>query len=166
MRPCLIQTRHAALIPCSYHAVILKATAQRGRRERAVLCCGLEKNGMVRAWYGHSMASLNQTRPHCVNKMGKTHSKPLAARHGRGTAWARHVMCESALRRTVGCFRRDYKDVSGLCSITSGKSRLGQLWTLAFELLHTGEVLLKKIQLFHVVSFMCDQDLCHLYIML
>jgi len=22
--------------------------------------------------------------------MGKTHSKPLAARHGRGTAWGRH----------------------------------------------------------------------------
>jgi len=32
------------------------------------------------------MASVNQTRPHCVNQMGKTHSKPLAARHGRGTA--------------------------------------------------------------------------------
>jgi len=30
--------------------------------------------------------------------MGKTHSKPLGARHGRGTAWARHDMCESALR--------------------------------------------------------------------
>jgi hypothetical protein len=30
--------------------------------------------------------------------MGKTHSKPLAARHGRGTAWARHTMCESALK--------------------------------------------------------------------
>jgi hypothetical protein len=28
--------------------------------------------------------------------MGKTHSKPLAAWHGRGTAWARHAMCESA----------------------------------------------------------------------
>jgi len=41
---------------------------------------------------------VNQTRPHCVNQMGKTHSKPLAARHGRGTAWARHAMCESALR--------------------------------------------------------------------
>jgi hypothetical protein len=39
---------------------------------------------------------MNQTRPHCVNQMGKTHSKPLAARHGRGTAWARHAMCESA----------------------------------------------------------------------
>ena len=35
------------------------------------------------------MASVNQTRPHCVNQMGKTHSKPLAAGH---------VMCESALR--------------------------------------------------------------------
>jgi len=30
--------------------------------------------------------------------MGKTHSKPLAARHGRGTAWARHAMCESVLK--------------------------------------------------------------------
>jgi hypothetical protein len=42
------------------------------------------------------IASVNQTRPHCVNQMGKTHSKPLAARHGRVTAWARHAMCESA----------------------------------------------------------------------
>jgi hypothetical protein len=29
--------------------------------------------------------------------MGKTHFKLLAARHGRGTAWARRAMCESAL---------------------------------------------------------------------
>jgi len=29
--------------------------------------------------------------------MGKTHSKHFAARHGRGMAWARHAMCESAL---------------------------------------------------------------------
>jgi hypothetical protein len=58
---------------------------------------GLEKNGMVRAWHGRGMASVNQTRLHCVNQMGKTHSKPLVARHGRGTAWARHATCESAL---------------------------------------------------------------------
>jgi hypothetical protein len=51
------------------------------------------------AWHGRGMASVNQTRPHCVNQMGETHSKPLAARHGRGTAWARHAMCESAFRR-------------------------------------------------------------------
>ena len=36
------------------------------------------------AWSEHGMASVKQTRPHCVNQMGKTHSKPLAARHGRG----------------------------------------------------------------------------------
>jgi len=61
----------------------------------AVLCRGLEKNGMVRAWHGRGMASVNRTRPHCVNQMGKTHSKPLAAQPGRGTAWTRHAMCES-----------------------------------------------------------------------
>jgi len=53
------------------------------------------------AWSEHGMArgmaSVNQTRPYCVNQMEKTHSKPLAAWHGRGTAWARHDMCESAL---------------------------------------------------------------------
>ena len=45
---------------------------------------------MVRAWHGRGMASVNQTRPHCVNQMGKTHSKPLSARHGRGTTLSRH----------------------------------------------------------------------------
>ena len=46
------------------------------------------------------MASVNQARPHSVNQMGKTHSKPLAAQQGRGTAWARHAMCESAFNVT------------------------------------------------------------------
>ena len=52
VRPCLIHTCHAMPMPCSDHAVLLKATAQHGRRETAVLCCGLEKNGMVGAWHG------------------------------------------------------------------------------------------------------------------
>ena len=82
--PCHV---HAAPMPCSDHAVLLKATAQHGRLSTAVLCCGLEENGIVGAWHGHGMASLNQTRSHCVNQMGKTHSKTLAARH---------AMCESA----------------------------------------------------------------------
>ena len=47
--------------------------------------------------HGQSMARVNQTRPHYVNQTGKTHSKPLAARHGRGMARAWHAMCESAL---------------------------------------------------------------------
>ena len=81
---------HAMPMPCSDHAVLLKATAQHGRQETAVLCCDLEKKGIFGAWYGHDMASVNQTRPRCVNQMRKTHSKPLATRHGRGMAWARH----------------------------------------------------------------------------
>jgi len=56
--------------------------------------CGTawQGNGMVGAWHGHGMASVNQIRPHYVNKMRKTHSKPLAARHGRGTEWSEHGM--------------------------------------------------------------------------
>ena len=43
-------------LPCralaySDHAVLLKATAQHGRRGTTMLCCGLE-NGMVGAWHG------------------------------------------------------------------------------------------------------------------
>ena len=44
--------------------------------------------------------------------MGKAHSKPLEERHGSGTAWTRHVMCESALR---GC---NPKVIYGLCKHT------------------------------------------------
>ena len=84
-------------MPSSDHAAFLKATAQ---HSTAVLCRGVEENGMLRAWHGRGMASVNQTRPHCVNQMGKTHSKPLVARHGRGAAWARHAVCESALSVT------------------------------------------------------------------
>ena len=48
---------HAMLRPC--HSFQGHSTTQHGR--------GLEKNGMVGAWHGHGMASVNQTRPHCVN---------------------------------------------------------------------------------------------------
>ena len=82
---------HSTPFPCHIHAVLLKATAQHGRLSTAVLCCGLEKNGTVRAWHEHGMASVNQTRPHCVNQMGKTNTKPLAARHGRGMGTACYV---------------------------------------------------------------------------
>jgi hypothetical protein len=55
---------------------------------------------MVGAQDGRGMVSVNKTRPDRVNQMGKTHSKPLAPWHGRGTAWARHAMCESAFNAT------------------------------------------------------------------
>ena len=49
-------------------------------------CCAvvLRRTAWSEHGMGRGMASVNQTRPQCVNQMGKTHSKPLAARHGRG----------------------------------------------------------------------------------
>ena len=95
--------------------VELRLVAGRSRRRAGSLqavsrrsCCTValrrtawSKQGMGAAWAWHGMASVNQTRPHCVNQMGKTHSKPLVARHGRETAWTRHAMCESDLRRSI-----------------------------------------------------------------
>jgi hypothetical protein len=55
------------------------------------------------------MASVNQTWPHCIYQVGKTHSKPLAERHSRGMAWTRHVICESAfIVSPVGCLAIPY----------------------------------------------------------
>jgi len=44
---------------------------------------GLEKNGMVGA--RHGKCEWDTAAPHCVKQTVKTHSKPFAARHGRGT---------------------------------------------------------------------------------
>ena len=87
LRPFLIHTCHAMLWPCRSSQG--HGTARPSWEGRAV------------PWeerHGQNMAIVNQTRPQCVNQMEKTHSKPLAARYGRGTAWARHVMCESAFK--------------------------------------------------------------------
>jgi hypothetical protein len=72
-RPMLIHTCHA-------HAHV-------------ALCRGLEKSlseqgrGMARARHGRGMACVNQTRPHCVNQMGKTLSGTAWQGNGMGTAW-------------------------------------------------------------------------------
>jgi hypothetical protein len=60
------------------------------------------QKGIFVAWQGNGMVCVNQTRPHCVNQMGKAQSTALAERHGRGTAWERHGMCESAFTGTLG----------------------------------------------------------------
>ena len=86
---------------------------------------------MVEAGHGRGMTSVNQTRPHCVNQMGKTHCKPLATRHGRGKAWARHAMCESAFRHL------GYSATSGHLDSTPEKrgcvSNHVEDWPIVFE---------------------------------
>jgi hypothetical protein len=52
-------------------------------------CCAVAlrtrfQNGMVVAWYGCGVGCVNQKRPHCVNQMGMTQSKLLAARERYG----------------------------------------------------------------------------------
>jgi hypothetical protein len=46
--------------------------------------------GMAGERHGKGMACVNQTRPHCVNQMRKTQSKPLAERHDKETAGERY----------------------------------------------------------------------------
>jgi hypothetical protein len=66
-RPILIHTCYA--MPMLRCAVVLRSRFQ---------------NSMVVVWHGRGMKYVNLTRPHCVNQMGKTQFKPLAARNGRG----------------------------------------------------------------------------------
>jgi hypothetical protein len=58
--------------------------------------------------------------------MGKTHSKPLAARHVRGTAWARHSVCESAfkLQGNVTLSIRFMREAVGLTADTDAVARV------------------------------------------
>jgi hypothetical protein len=83
-------------IACRAHAVPLPCRAAKGLE----YVFSIWFTQCDRVWF-IKMWSVNQTRPHCVNQMGKTHSKTLAARHGRGTEWARHAMCESAFKTAV-----------------------------------------------------------------
>jgi hypothetical protein len=76
-RPILLFDSHNTIpFPRCSHAV----TLPRPCHEPAVKCIFV-------AWQGNGMVCVNQTWPHCVNQMGKTQSKPLAERHGRGTIW-------------------------------------------------------------------------------
>jgi hypothetical protein len=84
--PCLIHTCHP--IPCHAPTMPFFSRPQHSTAVERRPCCAVVLRRT--AWSEHGMASVNQTRPNCVNQMGKTHSKPLAARHGRGTAWAWH----------------------------------------------------------------------------
>jgi hypothetical protein len=68
-------------ILCRSHAVPLPRT-----------CRSLESSLLER----HGMYESN-TRPHCLNQMGKTQSKPLAEWHGRGTAWCGWILLSSTV---------------------------------------------------------------------
>ena len=83
-------------MPCPCHAPTMPFFS-RPKHSTAVErlpCCAVALRRT--AWSEHGMGMAWQVwirhgrTVYCVNKMGKTHSKPLAAQHGRGTAWVRH----------------------------------------------------------------------------
>jgi hypothetical protein len=76
-RPMLIHTYHAVpmLFPCRHPAATMPWLRDRFQK------------GIFVAWQGNGMVCVNQTRLHCVNQTGKTQSKALAERHGRGKTW-------------------------------------------------------------------------------
>jgi hypothetical protein len=65
------------------HAV----TLPRSCHDPAIALISLFQKGIFVASQGNGMLCVNKTPPHCVNQMGKTQSKTLEERHGRGTAW-------------------------------------------------------------------------------
>jgi hypothetical protein len=99
---CLLWTADAnSHMPCHAHAAPIPH-------------CGVElrsrfQNDTVVAWHGRGMASVNQTRPHCVNQTGKTRSKPLAVPHCRGTAWARNGKGMGAVWDWHGMYELTFK---------------------------------------------------------
>jgi hypothetical protein len=69
----------------------------------SALCRGLDKSlserhgrGKTRVRHRRGMACVNQTRPHCVNQMGKTQTM----------AGERHGMCELAFTLLVNIIRQ------------------------------------------------------------
>jgi hypothetical protein len=53
------------------------------------------QDGVVVVWHGRGMAYVNQTRPRCVNQMGKDKIETLSGTawqgNGMGAVWERHV---------------------------------------------------------------------------
>ena len=86
------------------------------------------------------MASVNQTRPHCVNQMGKTHSKPLSARHGRGGERHGHGMLRvnrlqlrhSGFSRVIYFYGDTLHSRGGLT--LPGYSGASHLWVLSVDI--------------------------------
>ena len=92
-------------MPCPCHAPTMPFFS-RPQQNTAVFrrpCSAVALRRTAWSEHGIDMANVNQTRLHCVNQMGKTHSKILAVRHGRGTAWARHSNVNRPLLDGVPC---------------------------------------------------------------
>ena len=88
-------------LPCHAPTMPFFSRPQHSTAVERLPCCAVALRRT--AWSEHGMVSVDQTRPHCVNQMGKTRSKPLAARQGRGTTWARYGHGMLRVNRSLQC---------------------------------------------------------------
>ena len=75
------RARFTLAMPCPCHAPTMPFFS-RPQHSTAVSrrpCCAVALRRTARS--EHGVTSVKQTRPHCVNQMGKTHSKPLSRGH-------------------------------------------------------------------------------------
>ena len=90
-------------IACCSHAVPLSCRAAKGLQGHSIARPSRDGRAVAlkrTARSEHGMASVNQTRPHCVNQMGKTFQTLTGTAwqgNGMGAGWERNAMCESAL---------------------------------------------------------------------
>jgi hypothetical protein len=70
-------------LACRQHACHDPTMALRSRFQKGVFV----------AWQENGMVCMNQTRPRCVNQMGKTQSKALEERHGNRMVCVNPPLC-------------------------------------------------------------------------
>ena len=83
-------------MPCPCQAVLLKVTAQHGHLSTAMLCCGLEKNGMAGEQHGKCESDTSALCKSNGKDTFSTLSGTAWQGNGMGMAWERHAMRESA----------------------------------------------------------------------
>jgi hypothetical protein len=92
------------------------------------------------------MASVNQTQPHCVNQMGKTHYKPLVARHGNVMLCVKRPLMSSDSKKKEPRYTCVYEALASSANILyeceTKASHLYRMWaevsSSALQLLHNG----------------------------
>ena len=118
VRPCLIHTCRAGPMPCSDHAVILKAKAQHGRRETA---CGLLAR--VRFLPATTRSSTKLLSDTCHSQMQVASVKPNIVCHRRGKGWKQHTT-KKTICYTVGLAVRIFPvDIHGHGTFGAGQGR-------------------------------------------
>jgi len=103
--------------------------------------------------------------------MRETHCKPLAAWHGRGTAWARHAMCELAFRVAENFLYSFRVSNAYIYSVDRTDTRTAELISLRFYYAnaatatkwdsHDAAPMTPTVVVFFSCNYMAASELCN-----